>query len=122
MLRRSDNGSAVVEFLLILFPLGALAGATVGSGWLYFAATEVRVIAAESAWQLAEGDTEQAEVQASAAGALAKSLGANRISFESDKADGVSAIRVVVDSITLPGGLGISSPEFRVTAHAANEN
>ncbi|MEY4397667.1 MAG: hypothetical protein RLZ53_243 [Actinomycetota bacterium] len=108
----------MVEFLLVLLPMIAIAGSTIGLSWFGFEKVSLRVLSVESAWAFSQPDFEQGDLNDFISRELFRQTGMNRFSLETEKANGVASVSLLVDQIQLPGGFSLSTPEFRMTSHA----
>ena len=121
-LLRSSRGSAVVEFLLVLLPMIAIASSTIGLSWFAFERVSLQVLSVESAWRFSQPDFEQADLNEFVSNELLKQTGMNRFSLDAEKANGVSSVSILVDQIALSGGLSLNAPELKMSSHAPLEN
>ena len=120
-MRISDRGSAVVEFLLLILPLGLVWSATTQVVWFAYAKTQARIIATVSAFALAQPDSEMDEVSNSARVELVHRLGDGTYRLENFSGNGLSE---VVLAVKFPQPLGLAifgAPEIKVRTHSANE-
>lgn len=76
----------------------------------------------EAGWRFAQPDFEEVDLQRFVSDRLQMELGMNRFALDTNRSDGIAQIAITVDQMTLPGGLGISMPELKMTSHAALEN
>ena len=111
-----------MEFLLVMIPLLAIAGSTLGITWYAFERVALRVLASEAGWRFAQPDFDHIDLQGFLAARLESELGMNRFSIETEKDSQLNHLTLLVDQLLLPGGLGISTPELRVETHAVLEN
>jgi hypothetical protein len=112
----------VVEFLLVLLPMLAIASSTIGLSWFAFERVSLRVLAVESAWRFSQPDFEQTDLNDFVSNELVKQTGMNRFLLDTERANGVSSVSLLVDQIALPGGLSLSAPELKMSSHAPLEN
>ena len=112
----------MVEFLLVVLPMIAIASSTIGLSWFAFERVSLRVLSIEAAWRFAQPDFEQADLHDFVSSELFKQTGMNRFSLDAEKAKGVSSVSLLVDQIALPGGFSLSTPELRMSSHAPLEN
>ncbi|MEN9749792.1 MAG: hypothetical protein RL149_870 [Actinomycetota bacterium] len=112
----------MVEFLLVLLPMIAIASATLGLSWFAFERVALRVLSIEAAWRLSQPDFEQADLHDYLAGEMLRQTGMNRFSLIGEKGGGIASVSILVDEFALPGGLGISAPELKLSSHAPVEN
>jgi hypothetical protein len=112
----------VVEFLLVMLPMVAIAGSTIGLSWFAFERVALRVLSMESAWRFSQPDFEQADLHEFVAGQLQEQTGMNRFSLDAEKTRGFASVSLMVDQITLPGGFLLSTPEIKMSNHAPLEN
>lgn len=112
----------MVEFLLLVLPLIAIASSTIGLSWFAFERVSLRVLSVESAWRFSQPDFEQADLNDFVANQLLEHTGTNRFSFDAEKVNGIASVSLLVDQISLPGGLSLIAPELRMKSHAPLEN
>lgn len=109
----------MVEFLLVLMPMLSIATATVGLTWYAFERVSLRVLGMQAAWQFSEPDFDQADLQKFVAAGLKSEIGMSRFSLDSDRIGNRSSVSLLLDQMSLPGGLGLVVPELRVNSHAS---
>lgn len=112
----------MVEFLLVLLPMIAIASSTIGLSWFAFERVSLQVLSVESAWRFSQPDFEQADLNEFVSNELLKQTGMNRFSLDAEKANGVSSVSILVDQIALSGGLSLNAPELKMSGHAPLEN
>ncbi|MCX6485226.1 MAG: hypothetical protein NTX78_01055 [Rhodoluna sp.] len=120
-MRTSDRGSAVVEFLLLVFPIGLLSTATIGVGWFSFAKTELRVIASEVTFQLAQPDSDIREFLVTVDTKMFRTFGNLDYRVQYFSANGLSEVVLSLPLVRSFGILGGITPQLKVQTHAANE-
>lgn len=111
----------MVEFLLLVLPIAALASGTISVTWYAFAKAEVFQIASEAAFQFAEPDSTEAEVNDDVACKLSKKFGDVVFVSSEYSSGGLSVVNLSVSPPASLGVLGYVFPEVSVTASAPNE-
>lgn len=118
-MRRSETGSAVSEFLLLMIPLTALAGASISIAWYGFAKVQLGIVAQETAWLAALPDVDAAEVEDFATERVSARLGMTRLQVTSNRSSELSEVSILIDGFTLSNLLSVVVPESPMVAHAA---
>jgi Flp pilus assembly protein TadG len=120
-LQTSERGSAVAEFLFLLLPMILCIGSTAQVSWVSFAKSQLRVIAATSAFQASQPDSDQNqvvdEVRATALQRLNLSPAARL-----DTHSGFARVELQVDGWALLGFSLVAAPTMSVTGYAVQEN
>lgn len=111
-----------MEFLLIVIPLLVLSVSTISVVWYSFERISLRVLATEAGWRFAQPDFDYADLQEFVSAQIKNELGMNRFVIETEKISELNRLSLLVDSVTLPGGLGLSTPELKIETHAVLEN
>lgn len=111
----------MVEFLLLVLPLITLAGSTVAVSWYAFAKTQLKQIVSESAFQLAQPDSTEAEVFESASTKLQERLGVEVIRFASSQESSVAEVAIGFDLAENLGLLALVLPPLSEVGHAQTE-
>lgn len=109
----------MTEFVFLVIPMLLISSMTIGGAWAAQTKTQLRVLAAESAWQLAEADSTESEVQTSITRQLGQRLGG--AGFELARTDALSEVMLKLPIGRLFNSFGVTSPEFEIVSHAANE-
>jgi hypothetical protein len=112
----------VVEFLLVLLPMIAIASTTIGLGWFAFERVTLRVVSMEAAWRFSQPDFEQSDLREYLTWKLQEQTGMSRFSLDAEKGSGVASVSLLVDQMPLPGGLSLETPELKMSSHAPLEN
>ena len=104
-----------------MFPIGLLSTATISVGWFSFAKTELRVIASEVNFQLAQPDSDIREFLVTVDTKMFRAFGNLDYRVEHFSANGLSEVILSLPLGRSFGILGGITPQVKVQTHAANE-
>lgn len=101
--------------------MGLFCAATMSVGWFSFAKTELRVIASEVNFQLAQPDSDIREFLVTVDTKMFRNFGILDYRVEHFSANGLSEVILSLPLGRTFGILGGIAPQLKVETHAANE-